>query len=323
MTKVSALSLLMALSINLSAQTLDYGTYSMVLSDVQHIRVADNSSFNTAWYGITGNGVTWNASSLTANNAYPVLNFSYFNPNTTPYSALYPAANYAFYEPSLTSLIEYEYDYICSDSVVLQGSYAPSTEHEIYQNGDKRMIFPFFYGQTFSDTYEKTNYSDANTVSSYQNGTRTVTFSGYGTLILPQATFSDVALISETRTNNLGPDSYVYTWISFSNGHSLLRYSINGSSITTVFTTDMPTGIALQENESAVSVYPNPAVGYFTVQTPQHTDKVSITSADGRTVYHNELNSGATSIRLHAQPGIYFVHIWNQNNHRVKKLIVQ
>ncbi|MBS1763896.1 MAG: T9SS type A sorting domain-containing protein [Bacteroidetes bacterium] len=323
MTKISTFFLLIALSINLQAQTLDYANYSNVLNTVQHIRLADNSSFNTAWYGTTGNGVTWNASSITPMNGYPLLSFSYYNPSITPYAALYPSANYSFYDPALTTLLDYEYYNVSSDSVVLEGSYSPSTAHEIFQNGDKRLIFPFIYGQTFTDNYEKTNYSNATTVSSYQNGTRTVSFNGYGTLILPQATFNNVALISETRTNNLGPDSYIYTWIDLNNGHTLMMYSVNGSFPTSAFTTDIPTGIQQLRNESVLSVYPNPSSGIFTIQAPQHTDQVRITSSEGKTIYNSTLNSDTKSISLKAQPGIYFIHTWEQNHHSVKKLIIQ
>ncbi len=79
-------------------------------------------------------------------------------------------SNYARLDPELLSLIEVEYFNFSSDSMVLSGNYAPSGQHEIFQNPDKFLIFPFEYGQSFTDNYYKTNYSDATTISSYQFG---------------------------------------------------------------------------------------------------------------------------------------------------------
>lgn len=323
MKKLYTLFLLAFLSTHLSAQVIDYAAYSQVLSDTQKVVVADNSSFNTAWYSTIGNGVTWNASTITANAAYPVLNLSYHSPSATPYAGLYPSANYAFYDPALTVLLAYEYDHINSDSVVIEGSYSPSTAHEIYQDGDKRMIFPFSYGQSFNDSYAKTNYSDANTVSSYQTGTRDVSFNGFGTLILPQGTFSNVALITETRTNSIGPNSNVYTWLDITNGNTLMMYSINGSNIAVVFTTSLATGVNEIQHNASVVQFLNPSSESVTIQTSHNTDRIIITTTDGKCIFNKNPDTHEQTFHFHTKPGIYFVHVWSNNNHLVKKLIVQ
>lgn len=232
--------------LGLNAQTITYSNFSTALTDTIPINIANNSSYNSLLTSTNGTGVTWDASALTVMTGPPTIHMSFHAPSSTPQGSLYPSSNYAEFDPALTTLVSVEYSSYGADSVSIWGTYASTGTHEIFQDPDKRLIFPFNYGQTFTDNYAKTNYSDATTISSYQTGTRTVTFSGYGTLILPQGTFTNVAKISETRTNSLGPDSYVYTWYDMSNGKKLLFRSENFGNITTAWCAD-PTSMGMDE----------------------------------------------------------------------------
>lgn len=260
------------LSLKLFAQTITYANFSNALTSTISVNIADNSSYNTALSTTTGNGVTWNASALLVQSGTPVVHLSFGNPASTPQASLYPTSNYVEYDPALTSIISYNYSIINADSVTSVGSYDPSSAHEIFQNPDKHLIFPFAYGQSFTDTYNKTNYSNATTISSYQNGSRTVSFNGFGTLILPQGTFNNVALITEIRTNNLGPNSYEYTWYDISNGRKLLFRSENNGSIITVWSSGVTAGIKENQQISNVTLFPNPMNEEFTVKI--QTEKI-------------------------------------------------
>jgi len=255
-TKFTLIAILSGLS--LMGQTITYNNFSAALSSNLSVNLADNSSFNPTLKTTTGTGITWDASSLVVATGVPIINLGYYASSTTPNGNLYPNSNFCFFDPALTAFVSYEYDNFSTDSITNWGSYEPSTAHEIFQDPDKHMIFPFNYGQSFSDNYAKTNYSDATTVSSYQTGSRTVNFNGFGTLILPQGTYSNVALITELRTNSLGPDSYEYTWYNISNGKKLLRRSENGSSISTVFCNELPTSINELNNTLGFTIFPNP-----------------------------------------------------------------
>lgn len=239
-------------------QTITYATFSSALTQTETINLVSNASFNAALTAITGSNVTWDASALVVQPGTPVVHLSYNSTAAAPNGSLYPASNYTQYDPALTTMIGCNYFFFSADSVCRIGSYEPNGAHEIFQNPDKQMIFPFSYGQSFSDTYQKTNYSDATTVSSNQSGSRTVSFNGFGTLILPQGAFSNVALISEMRTNSLGPNSYYYSWYSVSDGRRLLYRSENGSSITTAMTADLVTGLAREERAVSAGLFPNP-----------------------------------------------------------------
>lgn len=294
------------------AQTLTYANFANCLSQTLNVKIANNSSFNTALTTTTGNGVTWNASGLTDQVGTPVIHFVYASPFFTPNGSLYPSANYVQYDPALTSVLEYNYSHISPDSMVDWGSYAPSGKHEIYQNSDKRLIFPFAYGQSFTDTYAKTNYSDATTVSSNQTGTRTVTFSGFGTLLLPQGTFTNVALISELRTNSLGPNSTTFTWYDIDNGKRLLFYEENNGDIVTAYSADGPTSITKTDTEETIAIYPNPFSNTLQFDNTNASigSTYSLCEPTGKVVLSGIIDSKSISIYTSdLATGIYFLNV--------------
>ena len=258
MKTISTLCMVLMLAATLNAQTLTFSNFSTAITAVLPATIANNSSFNPALVSTTGNGVTWDASALTPMAGIPVLQLIYGTPASTPYAGLYPLSNYVQYDPALTATFNYDYLIISSDSMAKAGDYAPSGKHEIYQNPDKQLIFPFAYGQSFTDTYAKTNYSDATTVSSYQTGSRTVTFNGYGTLMLPMGNFTNVGLFSSIRTNSLGPNSTTLIWIDLNNGQQLLYFSENDGDVIVAYNPGLSSGITSMPNNTSVSVAPNP-----------------------------------------------------------------
>jgi hypothetical protein len=296
----------------MNAQTITSANFATNLTATSNIVVDNTSSFNVGLTSITGNGVTWDASALTINGAYPVIHLSYFDPITTPNGVLFPTANYVNYDPALTAIVSYEYSHLNADSMVSVGTYSPSTAHEIFQDPDKFMVFPFSLSNSFVDSYAKTNYSDATTISSYQTGTRTVSYTGYGNLILPQGTFTNVALISEVRTNSLGPDSYVYTWYDVSNGKSLLRYSSNNGSVLVAHSQDPVASVNNNLMSSSVLLYPNPASTSFNIISSDKilSHNLELIDLTGKKVKSNHQLIGDSKIEFSLvtiEPGIYFV----------------
>jgi Secretion system C-terminal sorting domain len=256
--KIKSTLLLILVTCLANAQTLTYSAYSSNLTGAFNVIIADNSTFNPLLLSVSGTGAIWNASSLLPQSGYPVIHFQYSAPSSTPNGSLFPLSNYAQYDPALTSVLQYDYYNFSADSLVMVGEYSPSGAHEIYQNPDKHLIFPFSYNQSFTDSYAKTNYSNATTVSSYQTGTRTVQFNGYGTLILPQGTISDVGMITEIRTNNLGPNSTDITWIKVSSGKPLMKYSENAGDVTIGYNADLNVSVNEYSSFFQTEVSPNP-----------------------------------------------------------------
>lgn len=322
---------LLLISLSSKAQTITFANFSLSLNDTVPAKLANNSSFNGSITGISGSNVTWDASALTMQSGTPIINLSYHAPSGTPNGNLYTSSNYCEFDPALTSVLEYNYYGISADSATHYGSYAPDGSHEIFQNPDKRLIFPFSTGQSFTDTYAKTNYSDATTISSYQTGTRTVTYAGYGDLILPQGTVHDIAFISEVRTNNIGPDSYYYTWIQVSTGVKWLLRTENNGSITTAWNSDVVplTGIKESSAPKNGTLYPNPATKGSSLKFTQQ-----VPSDNAELILYNTLGQQAIKIAMTNKEfllesallneGLYFYELVSENKLVEKgKLIVR
>lgn len=298
---------------NATAQTITSANFLTDLSTTTNIVVDNPTSFNLSLTTTIGSGVTWDASGLTAQGGYPIIHLEYGDPLDTPNGSLFPMANYVYYDPALTAVVSYDYIHINADSITTAGNYAPSTAHEIFQDQDKYLIFPFNFNQSFVDNYAKTNYSDATTISSYQTGTRTVTFAGYGTLILPQGSFSNVAMVSELRTNSLGPDSYLYTWYDISNGKKLMRYSSNNGNVTVVHSQDPVASIDEYADLLNVQVGPIPMTdrAIFKISGEELFNReFTLTDSFGK-VQISQLFDGNEFVlyRNHLSNGIYFYSI--------------
>ena len=300
----------------LQAQTFTYSAFSSGLSGTLNAAIADISTFNTALATTTGTGITWDASDIEQQTGTPVIHFVFADPAGTPYADLFPGSNYVQYDPALTALIDYNYYIITADSMSTTGEYAPSAEHEIFQNPDKRLVFPFSYSASFTDTYAKTNYSDATTISSYQTGMRTVTFNGYGTLILPQGEFTNVALISEMRTNSLGPNSTYFTWYDLTTGKQLMYYSENDGNVVAAFTVDIPASLA-EVSGPDISLYPNPVSGKANISLKgegfQYAELIVI-NAEGKTVQSFSVTANTTSFSTRGMAaGMYYYRFITDN----------
>jgi len=304
-----------------NAQILTNSNFVKISTVTQHILLADKNAFNISLLTTYGSGVTWDATGIKQQAGTPTINFMYGNPVSTPNGSLYPNSNLAQYDPALTAIIGYNYLQLTNDSLVWWGDYQPSSQHEIFQNPDKRLIFPFSYGYSFTDTYSKTNYSDATTVSSYQTGSRTVTFNGYGTLILPQGSFSNVALISELRTNSLGPNSTEFTWFNLDDGKQLMYYAENNGKITIFYTTDVPAGINLTEYPSKRIIKSNTVSNEIKIVDYSFYRYYSIIDIKGRVIKAGNLNELCIDVS-YLPDGYYLLQLVGDDAIQYDKIII-
>lgn len=326
--KKTLLSLSLFLSLFAKSQTLTYATFMNGISTPTDIVIGELTSFNTNLLTATGTNLTWDASGLMQVNGTPTVHLNYQNPAGSPYETTYPGTNYVSFDPDLPSLISYQYYVINVDSLSSYGDYSFSTSHEVFQDPDKHLIFPFSYGGSFTDNYAKTNYSDATTISSYQTGTRTVTFVGSGTLILPSATYTNVGLIYELRTNSLGPDSYEYSWFDLNTGKKILYFHENDGDYTLAFKNSPVNNVAEIYSENTFNIYPNPlgknATLNFSRKLTNATIKIFSISGTELVAFDNfngaTLNNGSHEL----ESGNYIVKvIEDQQEIFIKKLIIE
>jgi hypothetical protein len=309
-----------------SAQTFTYSAFANSLSSETNLKLANLASFTVS--PITGSGLVWDASGLTQQSGTPSIHLIYATPDTTPNGTLFPMSNYAQYDPALTAFIDYQYFVVSSAGIATAGSYAPSSEHEIYNDTDQFMVFPFSLNDTFTDNYSKTNYSDATTISSFQTGSRTVSFAGAGSLILPQGTFNNVALIEDVRTNSLGPNSYKYVWWDLNSGKQLLIYSSNAGTSNLAYTGD--TSLAVKDwsvSQNNISLIPNPAHSTLTIKNTLENavTEVAIYNALGQKLYSefpNSISSPVINVSGFSK-GICFVTVKIQGKTYTSKLFIE
>ncbi|MBI2258287.1 MAG: T9SS type A sorting domain-containing protein [Flavobacteriia bacterium] len=315
--------------LNLYAQTLTNSLYMSGTITPTNFYIGNFASFNTSLLTINGSNVTWDASGLTRENATPEVHLTYVASSLTPYYSEFTNTNYTTYDPDLTTFIAYEYYLINSDSLVSFGNYNISGNHEVFQNPDKHLIFPFQYGQSFTDTYAKTNYSDATTISSYQNGNRTVEFVGHGTLILPQGSFSNVAMIYELRTNNLGPNSTEYTWYDLNTGKRILYYAENDGNLTLAYSSSSNSS-SINENNLKLKSYLFPTIsnGQFEIRNKSDLkiEDIKVYNLNGQiqdisvgSIFENKFR-----ISTNLSNGTYFIKIvYSDKSSEIQRFIVE
>lgn len=275
----------------------------------------------------TGSGVTWDCSGLAQENGTPLVTFAVTSPTGTTYAADYPNANWFWTDPALSSLVGYHYYNLSADTFMLYGEHTPGSSYEIYDNPELEMKLPFSYGDVYSNTYSKTNYNANGSVSSYQTGNNTLTYDGFGTLILPCGTFTNVARTNNVRTNSLGATTTEYNWYLVPGGERLLNYQTNGG-VKVIYVNAATTGIhSKTETTEMISMYPQP----MKEQTIIHLEKnvkagtVKIIDPSGKIISSQTFEGTDVQInRDGMNSGLYFVQVYaNGTLLAAKKLIVE
>jgi hypothetical protein len=266
----------------------------------------------------SGAGVTWNCANLQQETGTPIVNFTVSSPTGTPYANDYPNANWYFTDPGLSSIVGHHYYSLTADSLVLWGEHTPGNSYEIYSNPEMELRLPFAYNTTVVNSYNKTNYYSNGSVSSYQTGTNTITYDSYGTLVLPNGTFNNVARIQNVRTNSLGPTTTSYQWYLAPSGEKLMEYETNGG-IKVLYNNSIPSGISNDNFQNvSVSIFPNPSAGDFTFKIITKESVVGneliISDITGKQMKSFRIQSAESKIDCaDLAKGIYLYHLKNNN----------
>lgn len=206
---------------NIAQPTLTAANTNMVLGETGSI-----SSYNWVAPGNSGANQIWNFSALTTNTTG--FNGTY-TITTIPSSitAQYPNANIAY-------KFSYGYDIykISNSSWQSYGHNSNFGTQLIYQDPADKLRYPFTFGDTYTDTFI---YSQGSLIS---KRTSTVTADGYGTIILPGGTFSNVLRVyshsvgkdSSSPSNQYNIVSDYYFWIMPNIHYPILQNTIYNSS---------------------------------------------------------------------------------------------
>lgn len=80
----------------------------------------------------------------------------------------------------------------------------------------------------------------------------------------------------------------------------------------------------IDNEESLVNIYPNPARDMLNIELPDDVQLVTIMNPVGQMVYSNHLKSGKTTIDLNGfMSGVYFIQISTENGKITKRIVIQ
>lgn len=263
--------------------------------------------------GPSGAGVTWNFSTLTLT---AVGTVSVMPPASTPFGTSFPSANWAAMITAGTNTL-YSYNNIqptfqdqIADNITATGgtTYTP--------NPKRHLVFPFNYGNSYSDTYQCVSCSP---------GSFTVTYDAYGTLIINGKTYNNVARVANLfgfNYYNYYNTNPVYSIFSFdtspTSGPNATYFEVAGA------------GVGITENYvvNHMAVYPNPANDRVTIQNNNFMQvDFEIYDLLGNTIKTTEhLNQGETAqVDIANYPaGLYLLKYTDEfGNISFTKLVVE
>jgi hypothetical protein len=285
-------------------------TTTSQIGDITPFSIATSATALTVPVNTTGPNVTWDCSNLLPEPGYPIINLTVSSPQGTPYYSDYPLSNWYWTDPANVPITGHNYYSLTPDSLVLWGDHNPGHHYEIYDNPEISLKLPFSYGDIYSNNYSKTNYDENGNITSYNTGNNTLIYDGFGTLILPCGTFTNVGRIKNTRTNSLGPTTESYDWYIIATGERILNYQTNGG-IKVNYRHDYTTNILNKKMWNDIKFYPNPCNQQTTLKiNPEILDPGSvlrIVDLHGITIKTVSINSPETIInREGLNSGVYF-----------------
>ncbi|MCC6252639.1 MAG: T9SS type A sorting domain-containing protein [Bacteroidia bacterium] len=260
----------------------------------------------TTSVGPGGSNQMWNFGSLSYT---PIGTVDVIVPSTSPIGASFPTSNYAL---SLVGQNSYSFFEVSSNKMeVLAWTIStPGSGNDYSPNPKTLMKFPFNFLDTVNDTYQKVGESVNNV---------TLTYDGYGTLVTPSITYTNVVRVKE----DYGGGAIDYQWYILNPFMSIAIFDHNFNRLYH-FGASQATDITDQNNlQMQVSVYPNPAADYITITNIPNGSTIKITDITGRTFYSAENNNEKTTISTTKfVNGVYFIQVANSSLIATRKFVV-
>jgi hypothetical protein len=212
-----------------------------------------------------------------------------------------------------------------NDSFYYLGSGGGLTYIEYY---DPIVILPYpitFDSTTYADTFNLVYYAEG--LYCYGDGYQFIVADAYGTLILPDSTYTNVLRVKRSIKErfvrydipvNEIKTYQIFEWYSETASRTCLLKIQNHISTVEVKGVDLAIG--------QISVYPNPSedIVFVKANSSVEVEAVILTDITGKSVYsNNQISSSSFSINVSLLPsGIYFLNIVTDKGALVKKLYV-
>jgi hypothetical protein len=335
-TRYTSITLALCLPLGMAmAQTLDNGNNTPV--------AGDQFTYYQSGYmdpGATGASQTWDYSMLSSGAS---ANFTYVTPASTGHAATFPGStvaadagqgNFVFYTGSATGF-------------ELRGLYSATLgDYIVYQNPEQLFAYPCSYNTTWTDQFSA-NFSSFGT-NVARAGTVTGVADGYGTLIMPYGTVTNVLRVKITEDysdvlsgiGSIDYDFISYNWMRPGTRVPLLTFNDN---VTNQLGTpqESQTGLWLDGGaigmEEAlryaigVELFPNPASGQVAVVYSSEGGSLRLELIDGTgRLVRSEGVTAAMGIARHdldlggLSAGLYQVRVVANNGQMgIQRLVVQ
>ena len=212
-----------------------------------------------------GANQTWDLSSITLQN---IGTLAFGSAVGTPYAATYPTANWVWGQTLTGVGTNYYYLLINTSAIEVVARDVPSSPVN-YSDPSRVMQFPWAYNTSFTDPY----------VANGNPSTVTWTYTGHGTLILPNETYTDVVMTQSDEGDRL-------LW----NTSPLYPIIIDDGSTQYVFTQNN-VGIT-EAARTGPNAWPNPCTDQLMVSEVSAGSQWRVVDAQGRLVEEGRASVG-------------------------------
>lgn len=283
---------------------------------------------NLSGEGATGNNITWDFSANTQGTTTLV---SVVAPSTTAAGASFPAANAAISTNGGT--LYYNVD---NSGLIYWGVDAGGAAKHVLTDPEEQLRYPMTIGTNYTDSWTGPFTSPG--FASMRGGTTTVSCNSYGTLILPQGTFTNVLKVTIVQdysdtVNGIPMLTYntnITQWLAPGQHYALASYTTNNASgAYSLMNATLPTSLAkVIDMSELLSIYPNPTSGNlkFSTNTKVKLAKMYMTDLSGKMLQSwdksqlEQLNAIDIS---HLPAASYVLHIETIEGYKAGQVIVK
>ncbi len=282
--------------------------------------------------GQTGGNQTWDFSSLAPHPLHPDYYFKFMDPADTPHADRYPGAELAAVTPDGN----FVFYVLTNGTLELMGATAEvptlGTAFSDYDNNESEVVFPINFGDSHSDTFDGTNSLGA--FSGDFDGTWSAQVDGYGTLVLPIGTFTNVLRTKEERTFNItgmpGLSSTLWRYSTPDRSLWLLSFErFDDGSPDQVFYASSPQVVtsSVEVRPAGFAIYPNPVQAGRQVVFENLDGRFAemvLSDFSGKIIAGKTLYDGQITMSADLPPGFYFLKFKNaEGGVFTEKIIVE
>ena len=224
---------------------------------------------------------------------------------SSPYVSTFNSANFTFKITNIDDLDPYyAYYKITSTSLETAGG-ADNTSSNLVVNPEIIFEFPYTFNKEITDTYQNQDDPTVYTI--------TTTYDGYGTLITPYDTYTNVIRQKSVQIYDTNTSTN-YSWYSTNPFKIIMGMGFITGSFTTnsvdVYTNFTSLGLNDLKTESVINLHPNPASTTLNIHLAknQTIDKILITNVLGKIVLVQNKNTEIINVE-NLSSGLYLIEV--------------